>query len=342
MAQRGWVRIIKQGGSPAGHPLGRGVWGGAAEDAAAGAGRLVPTFLVGLLATLLALGCASEPASSPNWTPPPAEVAGSPVVVAAGDIAHCRSEGDEATAGLLEGIDATIITLGDNAYRNGSARDYQECYEPTWGRFKDRTRPAPGNHEYDTEGASAYFRYFGKAAGHPEEGYYSYDLGAWHLVALNSNCEEVAGGCDASSPQVRWLRAELANDGRSCTLAYLHHPLFTSGKYRPGIPEGKPLWEALYAAGADVVLSGHDHNYQRFAPQDPEGRADPRRGIRQFVVGTGGRNLYPISWFPLANIEAHDDETYGVLKLTLSPKGYQWRFLAVGGGFTDSGGARCH
>lgn len=134
-----------------------------------------------------------------------------------------------------------------------------------------------------------------------------------------SGAEQVAGGCDASSPQVRWLKAELADDGESCTLTYLHHPLFTSGRYHPGIPEVKPLWEALYAAGADVVLSGHDHNYQRFAPQDPEGRADPQRGIRQFVVGTGGRNHYPITWFPLVNIEAHDDETYGVLKLTLSP-----------------------
>jgi hypothetical protein len=264
------------------------------------------------------------------------------VVVAAGDIATCNSKGDEATARLVGDIKGTVLTLGDEAYPDGSAEDFEECYDPSWGRFKDHTKPTPGNHEYHTEGAEGYFGYFGKAAGDPGEGYYSYDLGAWHLIALNSNCEFVGGGCDASSPQVRWLKADLTKNSKSCTLAYFHHPLFTSGKYRPGDHEVKPLWKALYQANADVVLSAHDHNYQRFAPQDPSGKADPGRGIREFVVGTGGADHYPIL-DPLPNSEVHNDDTYGVLKLTLRPKGYEWRFLPAGGGeFTDSGENQCH
>jgi Calcineurin-like phosphoesterase len=232
------------------------------------------------------------------------------------------------------------LTLGDNAYEDGTAQNFSECYEPTWGQFKERTRPAPGNHEYETEGASAYFDYFGEAAGQPGKGYYSYELDQWHIVALNSNCEDV--GCTASSPQLRWLEADLAKETKTCTLVYFHYPLFSSGKYRPGIHEVKPLWEALYAAEADVVLNGHDHNYQRFAPQDPNGKADPERGIREFVVGTGGRSHYQILG-PIANSEVYNDETYGVLKLTFRPEGYEWRFIAVDGEtFTDSGSARCH
>jgi acid phosphatase type 7 len=287
-----------------------------------------PMVLVSLLGSLLALGCAPE-------RPP------SGVIVAAGDIADCSSEGDEATARLVRSIDgSTVLTLGDNAYENGTAQDFSECYEPTWGEFKERTKPVPGNHEYHTAEAEGYFDYFGEAAGHPGKGYYSYELGGWHIVALNSNCEDV--GCTASSPQLRWLEADLAKDTKTCTLAYFHYPLFSSGKYRPGIGEVKPLWEALYAADADVVLNGHDHNYQRFAPQDPNGKADPQRGIREFVVGTGGRSHYQILG-PIANSEVYNDETYGVLKLTLRPKGYEWRFIPVAGEtFTDSGSARCH
>jgi acid phosphatase type 7 len=206
-------------------------------------------------------------------------------------------------------------------------------------------RPMPGNHEYDTRGAAGYFHYFGRAAGDPGKGYYSYDLGEWHIVALNSNCkEEEVGGCEASSQQVRWLKADLAaNKDQRCTLAYMHHPRFSSGKEHGNIHYVKPLWEALYEAGADVVLSGHEHNYERFAPQTPAGRADPQRGIREFVVGTGGgKGHYPISE-PIAISEVHNDETYGVLKLTLRPKSYEWRFVPEEGEtFTDSGSARCH
>jgi acid phosphatase type 7 len=276
-----------------------------------GVGRSATVIIVALLTILLAFGCAPKPPPGP---PPSGKV-----IIAAGDIADCSSDGDEATARLVIGIEGTVLTLGDNAYEDGTAQDFSECYEPSWGQFKERTRPAPGNHDYETEGASAYFDYFGDAAGQPGKGYYSYDLGAWHIVALNSNCEEV--GCGASSPQVRWLEADLAKQARPCTLAYFHYPLYSSGEYRPGIHEVKPLWEALHAADADVVLNGHDHNYQRFAPQDPNGKADPERGLREFVVGTGGRSHYSILG-PIANSEVYNDETYGVLKLTLRPENY--------------------
>jgi acid phosphatase type 7 len=305
-----------------------------------GAGRSATVIIVALLAILLAFGCA--PQRPPG--PPPGEV-----IVAAGDIASCSGTADEATTRLVGSIDgATVLTLGDEAYPDGTAQDFEECYEPTWGQFKERTRPSPGNHEYETEGASAYFDYFGKMAGDPDEGYYSYDLGAWHIVALNSNCGEGECGvgeirCGFGSPEERWLQEDLAaNDEQKCTLAYFHHPLFTSGSYRPGIERVERLWEILYAAGVDVVLNGHDHNYQRFAPQDPGGRADPEGGIKQLVVGTGGRSLNEIS-DPIANTEVYNHDAYGVLELTLHPKRYEWEFVPVEGEtFSDSGVARCH
>ena len=292
--------------------------------------------IVTTLAILIVAAC------GPERTPPP-EVSGRPVVVAAGDIADCAREDDEATARLVGRIEGTVLTLGDHAYPDGSAENFAECYEPSWGRFKARTLPSPGNHEYETAGASGYFDYFGSAAGDPGEGYYSYDVGSWHIVALNSNCGEGEIRCGPGSPQGRWLEEDLAaNDEEACTLAYFHHPLFTSGSYRPGIERVEHLWEILYAAGVDVVLNGHDHNYQRFAPQDPGGSADPEDGIRQFVVGTGGRSLYQIS-HPIANTEVYIDDTFGVLELTLHPKRYDWEFVSVNGEvFSDSGVARCH
>jgi Calcineurin-like phosphoesterase len=301
-----------------------------------GAGRTVTVVIVGFVVILVAaVGCGPE--RPPR--PPSGEV-----IVAAGDIADCSSEGDEATARLVGRINGTVLTLGDAAYPEGTAEDFEECYEPTWGRFKGHTKPVPGNHEYDTRGAEGYFDYFGKAAGDPDEGYYSYNLGKWHIVALNSNCEEVPGGCEASSPQGRWLEADLAaNEDKSCTLAYMHHPRFSSGEKHGNTHYVKPLWEALYEAEADMVLSGHEHNYERFTPQNSSGREDPERGIRQFVVGTGGgKGIYPIL-DPIANSEVHNDDTYGVLRLRLRPKGYGWRFIPVEGArFTDSGSARCH
>jgi hypothetical protein len=312
--------------------------------ARASTGRVTVLVFAALVLVAATAGCSSENSTLEISASRNAAVehdTGDRIVVAAGDIAMCYNTGDEATAKLLGNIGGTVLTLGDNVYEDGTLQEFADCYGPSWGRYKDRTKPSPGNHDYHTEGAEGYFGYFGEAAGEPGKGYYSYNLGAWHLVALNSNCEFV-GGCGTGSAQVRWLKNDLTYNRQKCTLAYFHHPLFTSGKYRPGIPEVKSLWEALYAAGADVVLNGHDHNYQRFAPQDPEGQADPERGIREFVVGTGGKSHYAIS-LPIANTQVYNDHTYGVLKLTLRPKSYDWRFIPVEGAqFTDSGSARCH
>jgi hypothetical protein len=258
-------------------------------------------------------------------------------MVGAGDIAACSSDGDEATAELLDRFpDATVFTLGDNAYDDGTASQFADCYGPSWGRHKARTRPSPGNHDYHTSGASGYFGYFGALAGESERGYYSYDLGEWHLIALNSNI-----GMAAGSAQEQWLRADLATNTKQCTLAYWHHARFSSAKHGNSSAV-LPLWEALYEAGADLVLSGHDHSYERFAPQTPSGGADPIRGIRQFVVGTGGRSHYALESRQL-NSEAFDDMSFGVLKLTLSATGYAWEFVpAAGANFRDAGTGQCH
>jgi hypothetical protein len=270
--------------------------------------------------------------------------AADPVFVGAGDIASCASEGDEATANLVETIPGTVYTTGDNAYQSGTALEFENCYDPTWGRFKDRTYPSVGNHEYETPNPNAapYFEYFGAVAGDPSKGYYSYNLGDWHVVALNSMCEKV-GGCKATSPMVTWLKQDLAENPRTCTLAYFHHPVFSSGTLNGGFPKMKPSWEALYAANADVVLNGHVHSYERFAPQTPSGVADPAQGIREFVVGTGGRNLNDFKINPPPDIsEKRDASTFGVLKLTLHPSSYDWEFVPVAGGsFTDSGSDSC-
>jgi acid phosphatase type 7 len=305
--------------------------GGRGGHTTASAKRTAPTILMALVATLIAVGCGSEA------TPSSPEVPRSLVVVATGNIAaDCRrTDNDEATAQLVKDSLGTVLALGDLAAPRGSAKSFQKCYEPSWGWFKWRTRPVPGNREYYTEGAAGYFDYFGEAAGDPDKGYYSFDEGSWHLVALNSNCEQI-GGCGTSSPQLRWLKADLAaNQDKRCTLAYMHHARFN--------PRVKPLWKALYEAGADIVLSANAHNYQRFAPQDPGGKEDPEGGIREFVVGTGGdKDLDPLA-DPRPNSEVHNDETYGVLKLTLHPEGYEWRFVPVEGEtFSDSESARCH
>jgi hypothetical protein len=272
----------------------------------------------------------------------PAPAAGdTAVLVGAGDIARCSAEGDEATAQLVEGIEGTVFTAGDNAYPNGTEEQFDECYDPTWGRFKARTRPALGNHDYRTANGAPYFDYFGSAAGEPGRGYYSYDLGTWHIVVLDSNCDHVEGGCDAGSPQERWLRADLDANAAECILAYWHHPRFSSARHGNDI-DVAPFWDVLYEAGGEVVVTAHDHTYERFAPQDPEAVADPARGIRQFVVGTGGGPLYQFESIA-ANSEVRYNESYGVLKLTLGPGSYEWEFLPVGENeFTDTGSGSCH
>jgi len=263
------------------------------------------------------------------------------VLVGAGDIADCTDlSGGEATAKLLEKISGTVMAVGDLAYPDGSRKNF-ECYDKTWGRVKSRTRPAPGNHEFHSAGATPYFDYFGSAAGDPKLGYYSYELGSWHIIVLNSECTDV-GGCETGSPQEKWLRADLAAHPVACTLAYWHKPLFSSGNAHGNDLTVKPLWQALYDANADVVIGGHDHDYERFAPQNPEGVADPKRGIREFVVGTGGKNHRPFGEIK-ANSEVRDFTAFGVLKLSLRPAGYDWEFIPEAGkGFTDSGSGSCH
>ncbi len=263
---------------------------------------------------------------------------GSAVFVGAGDIATCSSNADEATAQLLDNIAGTVFTIGDNAYPDGTASDYSNCYDPTWGRHKARTFPAIGDNEYNSSSTAApYFNYYGAVAGDPDKGYYSYDVGTWHIIALNSNCSKV-GGCGPGSPQGQWLQADLAANPNACILALHHDPLFSS---KGGDSDMADFWDPLYAAGADVVLSGHRHNYERFAQQTPGGSADPGRGIRQFVVGTGGVSLSSFSG-TAPNSEVRDDNTHGVLKLTLHPSSYDWEFIPVAGeSFTDSGTTNC-
>jgi hypothetical protein len=263
------------------------------------------------------------------------------VLVGAGDIARCDSDGDEETATLLDGIAGSIYTLGDNVYENGTAAEFASCYDPTWGRHKARTRPVSGNHDYQTADAAGYFGYFGAAAGDPTKGYYSYDLGAhWHVVVLNSECLAV-GGCQASSPQEVWLRQDLAANAGRNVVAMWHKPRFSSGPHGD-TTEMAAIWQALYDFGADVVLAGHDHHYERFAPQDPAAQLDPAYGIRSFVVGTGGTDLRPVG-IAGPNSEALDDATWGVLKLTLHQSSYDWQFIPVAGqAFTDSGTDSVH
>jgi hypothetical protein len=272
-------------------------------------------------------------------TPPPS---GDPVLVGAGDIASCSSSGDEATANLLDGIAGTVFLLGDNVYDSGTATEYANCYDPTWGRHKARTKPSPGNHEYNTLNATGYYGYFGSAAGDPTKGYYSYDLGNWHIIVLNSNSSCTTISCALGSAQDTWLRADLAANTKTCTLAYWHHPRFNSGASHGNNTAVANFWNALYQYGADVILNGHEHVYERFAPQKPDASADPVNGIRQFTVGTGGRSHYTFGTSQ-PNSEVRDGNTYGVLKLTLHATSYDWQFVPVAGAsFTDSGTGNCH
>jgi len=298
----------------------------------AGAGSATVSASAGGVTGTAAITVAAEP------PPPPAGV----VLVGAGDIASCSSTGDEATAALLDNIAGTVFNLGDNVYDNGTLTEYTNCYDGSWGRHKARTRPTPGNHEYNTANAAGYYSYFGAPAGDPAQGYYSYDAGDWHIVALNSNSSCSTVSCAAGSAQETWLRADLAANTKSCTLAYWHHPRFNSGASHGNTTAVTPLWNALYEFNADVILNGHEHVYERFAPQTPTGAADAVRGIRQFTVGTGGRSHYGFGTIQ-PNSEVRDGNTYGVLKLTLGASGYAWQFVPVAGAtFTDAGTGTCH
>lgn len=297
-----------------------------------------------------ASAAASPAATAPAAVPP--AVGADPQIAAAGDIA-CDASSSRANANspaachqaataelLVERTLAAVLTLGDSQYDRGALSAYAESYDLSWGRLKAITHPAPGNHEYETRRATGYFDYFGAAAGDPDRGYYSYEIGGWHLIALNSNCGEV-GGCDTGSAQERWLRADLAAHPAACTLAYWHHPRFSSGPHGSDAAYDA-FWRDLTAAGADLVLNGHDHNYERFAPQDAAGQADPSNGIREFVVGTGGKDHYPLVKLK-PNSEARNATTFGVLLLTLHAASYDWQFLPEPGAtFADSGSGDCH
>jgi acid phosphatase type 7 len=294
--------------------------------------------LLSLLLLAEAASCGGEIVTGPTPQPDSTIVTiapGPPVpLLAAGDIAVCGSAAAEATARLIDGLPGTVITLGDNAYPSGSADSFRDCYEPTWGRHKARTRPSPGNHDYEQPGAVPYFNYFGVNAGPSGLGYYRFHLGEWQIYSLNSNVPMGTG-----SSQVQWLRRELAANPSACTLAYWHHPLFTSGQNGDN-PATRSLWRALYDFDADVIVSAHDHIYERFALQDPDGRPDPARGIRQFVVGTAGAPLTsPV------RVHANSDvvwSLYGVLELVLYSGSYTWRFVSDTGRVADVGAGQCH
>lgn len=265
---------------------------------------------------------------------------------AAGDIADCRKvgaagSGAAKTAGLIEPLlaadpEAFVLSLGDHTYPIGLLSEFTECYEPTWGRFKSRTWPVPGNHEYYTPHAVGYYTYFGDRAGTPRRGYYSFRAGDWLLIAMNSYLKP-----EDHARQLEWLKAELQSNPARCTLAFWHHPVYSSGGHGSS-KRMQDAWRVLHEAGAELVLASHDHDYERFAPQDSEGNRDETRGIRQFVVGTGGADLTPFRFRKL-NSESSDNLSNGVLKLVLKDAGYEWEFLPVDrDGFRDRGSALCH
>jgi hypothetical protein len=269
------------------------------------------------------------------------DAAADPVVLAAGDIAGCDTFGDEATAAILDRLPGTVVPNGDLVYEDGTAQEFADCYDPTWGRHKARTRPVVDGHEYRTPGAAPYYAYWGAVAGDPAKGYYSYDIGGWHVIALNAECAAV-GGCGTGSPQEVWLRSDLAAHPTLCTLTFLHAPRFSSGNIHGSNPDMQPFWQALYDAGAELVVSGDDHIYERFAPQTPTGSADAVRGIREIIAGTGGRSHYGIGTIK-PNSEVRNTDTFGILKLTLHSGGYDWNFVPEAGKtFTDAGSGTCH
>src|SRR5262245_16736727 len=279
-----------------------------------------------------------QPVPGPSPSPPFPQTPGPAIFVGAGDITIANGH-DDATARLIDSIGGDVFTLGDDAYPNGSAENFR-LFDRTWGRFAGRIHPAPGNHEYMTPGASGYFGYFGRAAGDSGQGYYQFDLGAWHIISLNSNYRDGVA-VDAGSPQGVWLQGDLATHPSKCTLAFWHHPLFSSGQNGDN-PAMRPIFDILYNANADVVLNGHDPLHERFGPQAGDGRPDPARGIREFIVGTGGVNADYRFVTTKPSSEKQITGQNGVLKLTLLADSYQWEFVTVNGSVADSGTGQCH
>jgi acid phosphatase type 7 len=302
--------------------------------------------LVGITLIGAICGCASDAASVTQTAQAALTNEKGIAVYAAGDIADCqnmkpRSSGAARTADLIAGRlavepDAVVLTLGDATYPVGRPEEFTNCYEPTWGRFKARTFPSPGNHEYYTPEAVGYYRYFGDAAGPERRGYYSFEIGKWHVISLNSNLKPAE-----LRVQFDWLKTDLAQHKARCTLAYWHHPLYSSGGHGNNAFM-QEAWQLLMDAGADLVLASHDHDYERFAPQDAQGRRDDQRGMREFVVGTGGARLTPFR-FTKDNSEISNNYTFGVLRLLLKDSGYEWEFLPTKDGeINDRGAALCH
>jgi hypothetical protein len=288
-------------------------------------------------------------------TAPIAAPAKDPVIAAVGDLVcdprpHVLGDIEDVLGGcsstqtfaLVQHRDlAAILLLGDEQYEDGALDAFKTAYAKTWGKLNAIARPTPGNHEYRTSPtADGYFTYFGKIAGDPKKGYYSFNIASWHMVALNGNCQFI-GGCQAGSPQERWLHADLSANRAACTLAYWHQPRFSSG-FHGDDPQYAAFWNDLYAAHADLALAGHDHDYERFAPQNPGALPDNAGGIREIVVGTGGRSH---SFFLRVrkNSEVRASGTFGVLFLTLHPRSYDWVFTPIAGyHFTDRGTGTCH
>ena len=261
-----------------------------------------------------------------------------PSVVAAGDISPAAKGAQVGTSNLVRWLNPTrVLTLGDNQYPRGSLADFRRYYAATWGRFKARTRPTPGDHDYGTPNAGGYFAYFGALARPNGRSFYSFNLGGWHIVSLNSNTDH-----SATSPQGRWLHQNLAATRQRCVLAYWHSPRFTSGGHHGNDYSVSAFWAALYNRRADIVLNGDSHNYERFAQQTPA-RTASRTGIREFVVGTGGVGTYPFRGVLQPHSQKRIAGVYGVLRLILHPKSYEWRFVTPSRRVLDRGGpVHCH
>ena len=266
------------------------------------------------------------------------------VMVGAGDIAGCTSGGDEITAKLVVGVleqypGASVFTLGDNVYPNGTSGEFTDCYNPSWGSFKARTHPVPGNHDYNTANATGYYGYFDDKAGDPSKGYYSYNLGTWHVVVVNSNCAAI-GGCEAGSVQELWLRSNLKASSNQCQIVMWHHPRFSSGLEHGNADFMQDIWKAVAENHVELVLNGHEHTYERFAPMNAIGEADSS-GTTEILVGSGGISHYHAG-IKKPNSQTFDSDTYGVLKLELLASSYNFKFLPQPGkSFTDSGSGVC-
>lgn len=306
----------------------------------------IPACGVSLVVASVALamslpGSARAASDAPATSDPEPTPARGATILVAGDIASCEWRADAATARLVRRRTGIVMTAGDHAYPLGTARTFRDCYGPTWGRFRGRTRPVPGNHDRATAGARPYFDYFGARAGPPGRGYYAFDAGSWRVYALDSSCW-LGDRCRKGSAQYRWLERDLERHPVACSMAVLHHPTYTSGPRGNG-GRTRPLIRLLYRAGAELVVNGHDHFYERFAPARPWGRIDRRHGVRQFIVGTGGAPLYGFRSRTPGHSRVRQNRVHGILWLRLEPDAYAWRFIPVRrGAFDDRGSSACH